>query len=85
MSHIYTGAKLYEMKVKGLEGRFFGGVTDKDVEGTSSSSGGGPSSGVSDDRKHKDKEVEHASYTSGAASSDGRGEMQTAVGEGMMF
>jgi hypothetical protein len=73
-----NGARLYEMKVKGLEGRFFGGVTNNH-DGTSSS--GEPSSGASGGGKGKDR-----SYTSGGSdggvSSEG---MQTAVGEGMQF
>ncbi|ELR11090.1 serine/threonine protein kinase [Acanthamoeba castellanii str. Neff] len=81
-----AGAKLYELKVEGLEGRFFGGVT-KDGDTTSSTP---PHSGdgASDDGKDKAVEPNEMSGMSTASSDGGRGrggELQTAVGEGMMF
>jgi serine/threonine protein kinase len=75
------GAKLYELKSRGLEGRFFGGVSkDNDLvpenyrrEKQDKHAGRSPSQRDLD-----------ASFASSAGSSDS-GEAQTAVGEGMMF
>jgi serine/threonine protein kinase len=72
-----VGAKLYELKAEGLEARFFGGVT---LEGNAASSSNSPSSGS--DRPPRD-----VSGASGSVSGsyEDRAELQTAVGEGMMF
>jgi hypothetical protein len=82
MADVAHGARLYELKVEGLEGRFFGGVT-KDGDTTSSS--GAPSSGTATTKEPRSD----ASGSSGGGDDGGRsggsGDMQTAVGEGMMF
>jgi hypothetical protein len=73
------GARLYELKVDSLEGRFFGGVTkdqasdDPDDDGSGHVGGrdGSTSSNGSDDN--------------GRHTRRGDGHLQTAVGEGMMF
>ncbi len=84
MPDVPHGARLYELKVEGLEGRFFGGVT-KDGDTTSSS--GAPSSGTSDGGHGKEQRSDASGTTSGSGDgrSGGSGDMQTAVGEGMMF
>jgi hypothetical protein len=85
------GAKLYELKVDGLEARFFGGVTqDGDQTSTSHQTG---DSELSSKRGNKslrepNNEMSGASIASsegvGSGSGEG-GELQTAVGEGMKF
>jgi hypothetical protein len=80
------GAKLYELKPRGLEGRFFGGVSrggahNKHSEQQSPSSGSGQS-GSDRDHLEKGKAKDGDRSVRSEASSE---EMQTAVGEGMMF
>jgi len=62
-----AGARLYELKAEGLKARFFGGVTNDDGDGATTSSGAASDS----------QEV--------STRSSGGEDMQTAVGEGMMF
>jgi serine/threonine protein kinase len=69
--HLCAESKLYEARVEGLEGRFFGGVTSDG--GASSSTGDGSSNGGND------------SSSSGGHGHGHHRLMQTAVGEGLHF
>jgi serine/threonine protein kinase len=64
-----SGSKLFELKVRGLEARFFGGVSPAPGDGDHSSSNTGSSGRTDGDS---------------GGGQEGR-ELQTAVGEGMMF
>jgi hypothetical protein len=80
-----AGAKLYELKPPGLEGRFFGGVTRGPDAELSPSSGtmskrSGDHPGDADD----DEQSVKSHKTNGSADTDDS-ELQTAVGEGMLF
>jgi hypothetical protein len=89
---VLAGAKLYELKPRGLEGRFFGGVSRGGAHHNAKDSDQSPSSGHQSGSDAKGKSRQdgdereargegHSSMSS--ASSDG--EMQAVVGEGMMF
>jgi class 3 adenylate cyclase len=65
-----TGSKLFELRVNGLEGRFFGGVT-QDSDGVPSTNSNTQQSG--------------ASHGSGSAEGSGREQVEEVVGEGMAF
>ncbi len=88
---VLAGAKLYELKPRGLEGRFFGGVSrgggaahhnGKDSDQSPSS---GHQSG-SDSAKGKSRqEGDERKGRSSTSSASSDGEMQAVVGEGMMF
>jgi hypothetical protein len=70
-----AGAKLYELKVVGLEGRFFGGVTKE----TSNDCDGDDGSTISS-RSDDEPPSSHRRRVGG-----GGQQLQTTVGEGMMF
>jgi hypothetical protein len=81
--HAIVGAKLFEVKPMGLEGRFFGGIThgaDAPSSGTQSKGSGHPAKGTDDEQSVK-------SHTTDGSTEEehGYGELQTAVGEGMLF
>lgn len=71
------GARLFELKTRGLEARFFGGTTVHGIpRGFSSNSGGGGEGSAS--KEGKDVDSEHSSDGSGSS-----GEVMTAVGDPM--
>jgi hypothetical protein len=88
-----AGAKLYELRPRGLEGRFFGGIShaakDSDLSPTSGSGsdhhakGKKPKSKASLDGGEPGEGGSAAQHSISSASSDG--ETQAVVGEGMMF
>jgi hypothetical protein len=69
-----SGSKLFELKPRGLEARFFGGVSSPAAADGHSSSRTGSSNDEDD-----------SSHTTNGTTGSGEGELQTAVGEGMMF
>jgi hypothetical protein len=83
-----SGSKLFELKPRGLEARFFGGVSSPAAADGQSSSSNTGSSGRADDgdgRDHISTEgSDEAAEDAGHRRKHGR-ELQTAVGEGMMF
>lgn len=78
----HTGAKLYELKANGLEGRFFGGITH---DGESASTPNHASNAENGDASAGSKSSLGDTKELSEASADSEGEIQTAVGEGMVF
>jgi len=78
------GVRLFELKPRGLEGRFFGGITlypNKDSDQSSSASGG-----INDgSAAHSDEEEQQIQQGAISARATINEELQAVVGEGMMF
>jgi serine/threonine protein kinase/ABC-type phosphate transport system substrate-binding protein len=79
------GAKLYELKSKGLEARFFGGVSKEDdmPEGLKTGKRHGKGKAARDEGRSGDLDASFASSAGSAETDDS--DVQQAVGEGMMF